>query len=77
MNQKPSGSSMDLSEIMRLARSPAGQELIALLQQQGGRELQEAMDSAASGNYGKAKDTISAFLSDPKAKALMEKLGRE
>lgn len=76
MNQTPSGSSMDLSEIMRLARSPAGQELIALLQQ-GGRELQEAMDSAAAGNYGKAKDTISAFLSDPKAKALMEKLGRE
>lgn len=75
MQNKPD-SPMDLSEIMRLAQSPAGQQLLALLQQRGGDELRSAMEKASAGDYSQAQKTINAFLSTPEAKALMDQLGR-
>lgn len=68
---------MDLSEVMRLAASPAGQKLISLLQNSGSGEMDAAMDSAAKGDYRQARETISAFLKTPEAKALLEQLRRE
>lgn len=62
-------------DILRIARSPAGQQLIALLQQKGGNELQNAIQDASGGDYGKAKASISQILSTPEAKALLEQLG--
>ena len=41
----------DLSELIRLAQTPAGRQLIALLQKQGSSRLQQALASAASGDY--------------------------
>lgn len=67
-------SPMDLSQLMRLAQSPAGQQLLAALQQTGGAELQGAMAKAAAGDYSQAQKTISAFLSTPEAKKLLEQL---
>lgn len=75
MEHKPD-SPMDLSEVMRMAQSPAGQQLLALLQQSSGEELRDAMEKASAGDYSQAKKTINAFLSTPEAKALMEKLRR-
>lgn len=75
MENKPD-SPMDLSEVMRLARSPAGQQLLALLQKSSGEELRSAMEKASAGDYSQAKKTINAFLSTPEAKALMEQLRR-
>lgn len=69
-------SSIDMSELMRLAQSPAGQQLLSMLQQSGGTELQSAMEKAAAGDYSQAQKTISAFLSSPEAKKLLEQLGR-
>lgn len=76
MDQIPDGQ-MDVSEVMRLAASPAGKKLISLLQGSHGEEMNAAMSSAAKGDYRQAKDTISAFLETPEAKALMEQLRRE
>lgn len=68
--------SMDYAELLKLANSPAGQQLIAALKQQQGQNLNTAMAKAALGDYSMAKQTISDFLSTPEAKALLENLRR-
>lgn len=65
-----------MQEAMRLAASPAGQQLFALLQQSRGAELQEAMDQASKGDYSAMKKTMSALLADPKAQELLRQMGR-
>ena len=67
---------LSIQEVMRLAGSPAGQQLIAMLQAQGGAAFQNAMSSAAAGDYTQAKQVIAAMLSDPKAQQLLKDLGR-
>ncbi len=74
MEQEPN---MDLSEVMRLASSPAGKKLISLLQNNSGEEMNAAMDRAAKGDYRQAKAIISDFLKTREASALMEELRRE
>lgn len=63
-------------ELFRLASSPAGRQLIAMLQNSGGTDLQKAMEKAASGDYTEAKKAISSLLDNPEAKKLLEQLGR-
>ena len=65
-----------MQEIMRLATSPAGQQLIAMMQQQGGSEFQKAMAKAAAGDYSQAKRAIETMMADPKAQQLLKELGR-
>jgi hypothetical protein len=64
----------DLSELMRLAQSPAGQQLIALLQQNGGARLQTAVEKAGSGDFTQAKQILSSLLSNPEAQVLLKQL---
>ena len=42
---------MDYAELLKLAQSPAGQQLIAALKQQQGQNLSIAMARAAMGDY--------------------------
>ena len=63
-----------MSYLMKLARSPAGQQLLALIQQNGGSDLQSAVSQASAGNYDQAKQTLSSLLSTPEAQALLKKL---
>ena len=65
---------MDMSQIMRLAQSPAGKKLIALLKKNDSDEMQQAMKHAADGDYSQAKNAIDKFLSTPEARALVEQL---
>ena len=55
------GSNMDLSEIMRLAQSPAGQKLLSMLQQSGGQELRGAMEKPLPETPGTLKRPSSLF----------------
>ncbi len=64
-----------MEQAMRIAQTPAGQQLLALLQQNGGTDLQQAMTMAASGDYGQAKKALSAVLTSPDAQKLLEQLG--
>lgn len=64
-----------IQEAIRLAGTPAGQQLLALLKNNGGDELNQAMNLAASGNCEQAKQILSELLSDPQAKMLLEQLG--
>ena len=65
---------MDMSQIMRMAQSPAGKKLIALLKSSDGDEMQQAMKRAADGDYSQAKKAIDKFLSTSEASALVEQL---
>lgn len=65
-----------IQEALRLAATPAGQQLLALLKQRGGDDLSGAMAQASAGDYAGVKQTLSQLLSDPQAKKLLDELGR-
>ena len=73
MNKKYGDFSAD--EVMRLAKSPAGQQLIAMLQNADSQKLQQAAAQANAGQYDAAQNTLQALLSDPKVQSLMQQLG--
>lgn len=64
----------DMNEILRLARSPAGQQLVALLQRNGGEELEKALSNASAGNYDAARQSISSLLRAPEVQAILKQL---
>lgn len=64
----------DLSELIRLAQTPTGRQLIALLQKQGGSRLQQALASAASDDYTNAQAILSELLASPDAQVLLKEL---
>ncbi len=64
----------DLSQLMKLAQSPAGKQLIAMLQASGGSALQDAMKKASAGDYTQAKAALASLLNNPQAQALLKQL---
>ena len=64
-----------MEDIMRLAKSPAGQQLMAMLQQGDKTQLQHAMSQAKGGDYTSAGQTLSDMLSSPEAQKLLKELG--
>ena len=64
-----------MEDIKKLAQSPAGQQLIAMLQQGDSQKLQQAVSQAQAGNYTQATQTLSAMLSSPEVQKLMAELG--
>ncbi len=64
-----------IQEAMKLAQSPAGQQLIRLLQESGGDDLQSAMEKAAAGDYTQAQKAISALMRNPEAQKLFRQMG--
>lgn len=65
----------DFSEAMRLAQSPAGQQLLAFLRQADSDALNKAGSAAASGDYGAAMSSLRQLLSNPEAQKLLTQLG--
>ena len=75
MNQNNGKFSME--EIQRLAQSDAGKQLLRLLENSPGNASETVRSSMQSGNTEHAKRAIEAFLSDPKARALLKQLEGE
>ena len=73
----PASKDITIQQALQLAKSPAGQQLIAMLQKQGGEAFREAMQKASAGDYTQAKALIQSMLQNPEAKSLMEDLGRK
>lgn len=71
MQQNPDA----IREAMRLAATPQGQQLIALLNKNGGAQLHNAAQLAAGGDMTLAKTLLKDLLQDPRARQLMEQLG--
>lgn len=65
-----------MQEALRLAKSEAGQKLYATLQSQNSDTFSKAVEQASAGDYSAAKQTLSALLSSPQVKAMLEQLGR-
>lgn len=64
-----------IREAMRMAQTPAGQQLIQLLRSGNNQSLQTAMDRAAAGDYAGAKQALSGILSNPEAQKLLSQMG--
>lgn len=64
-----------IQEAMKLAQSPAGQQLIKLMQQTGGTDLQSAAEKAAAGDYSQAKQAVQALMRNPEARKLLKQMG--
>ncbi len=64
-----------MEEVMRLAKSPAGQQLLAMLKQGDSAKLEQAVTQAKTGNYSQASQTLSNLLSSPEAQKLLKDLG--
>ena len=64
-----------IKEAQRLASTPEGQRLMALLQQNDHGQLQKAMAQANAGNYKEAGNLLQAMLTSPEAQSLLRQLG--
>ena len=64
-----------VEEVIRLAGSPAGKQLIALLKQGSSEQLEQAVRQAKSGDFSNASQTLSGMLANPEAQKLLKELG--
>lgn len=64
-----------IEEAKRLASTPAGQQLIAMLQSADTSTLREAMNQATGGNMEQAMQTLGPFLASPEVQKLLRQLG--
>lgn len=65
---------VDLSGLMKIAGSPAGQELMALIQKNKDEHFEEAMQQAQAGDFSQAKEMLSQMLSSKEAQELLKKI---
>jgi hypothetical protein len=64
-----------IREAMKMAQTPAGKQLIQLLQSTGGQDLQKVMERANAGDYAGAKNALSALLQSEEARKLLNQMG--
>ena len=69
----PGGFSME--QAMAFAASPAGQQLIRILQQNSGADFTKVQEYAAAGNMEGAKSELSSLLTDPKILTILKQFG--
>ena len=64
-----------MEQAMAFASSPAGQQLLRILQQKNGLDLSKAQSLASSGDMEGAKKALSSLLGDPQIQKLMKEFG--
>ena len=64
-----------MQDMMRLAGTPAGQQLLNHLQKKNSKQLQMAIAHAVSGNMDQAKALLSEMIGDPESQKLIRQLG--
>ena len=65
-----------VEEAAKIARSPAGQQLLAMLRGADQAQLQKAADLASAGDYKAASLLLEQTLSSPEAQALLKDFRR-
>lgn len=65
----------DMQQLIRLAQSPTGQQLIAALKNADSAKTTSAAAMAAAGDMDKAKQTLSSLLEDETIRSLLQQLG--
>ncbi len=74
MQNKPENFS--IHDAMRLANSPAGKQLIAILQSTGGSDLEQARRAVEKGDYESAKSNLTEIMKSPQIQALIKEMER-
>ncbi len=64
-----------IEDAMRLANSPAGKQLLNLLQQADPDTLSKVKAQASSGDYSQISQTLAPLLASEEVKKLMQQLG--
>ena len=64
----------DMNQLLKLASSPAGQKLLALLQKDSTVDFKKVAQSASAGNYEDAKQQMSDFLASKEVQELLKQL---
>lgn len=67
----------DIAALLKIARSPAGQKLITMLQSSSAGDLDSIATTAAAGNLEEAKQKISSMLSSEEAQELLKQLEKQ
>lgn len=65
---------IDFSELLKIANSPAGRELMNLIQKNRDARFDEAMHQAETGDFSQAKEMLDQMLSTKEAKDLVQKI---
>lgn len=65
---------LSMEQAMRLAASPAGQQLLALLKSAGGENVEKARQQAQKGDLDRAQDTLRGLMDDPRIRQLLQQL---
>ena len=63
-----------MQDALRMAQSPAGQQLLAMLRSGDNSQLQQVVDLAKAGNMEKAGVTLQSLLSSPQAQQLLKQM---
>jgi len=66
----------DIAALLKIAQSPAGQKLLAMLHSSSA-DLSRITASAASGNLEEAKQALSGVLSSEEARQLLKQLEKQ
>lgn len=64
-----------MQDALRLAKSPAGQQLLALLQQSDPDAMHKAMKQASDGDYSQISQTLAPLLASEDVKKLLQQMG--
>ena len=75
MEQNNRSQNFSMEQAMAFAASPAGKQLIQMLQQSSGADFSKARQYAAAGDMEKAKSEMAALLKDPKVLAILKQFG--
>lgn len=68
---------ISLDNVKKLMQSPAGKQLISLLQNADNSQLQNAAQKASDGNMEEAKKALAPLLASPQIQALLKQLGEQ
>lgn len=63
-----------MQDALRMAQSPAGQQLLAMLRSGDSGQLQQVMDLAKSGDMANAKSALQSMLSSTQAQQLLKQM---
>lgn len=66
-----------LQELMRLANTDAGKQLLSIVSQMDASQRSQAMSQAASGDMAAARQTLSQLLTSPQVRQLLKQLEAE
>lgn len=64
-----------MEDALRVAKSPAGQQLLALLQQSDPKAIKTAMQQASQGNYAQIQQTLAPLLASEDVQKMLKQMG--